>query len=72
MDSPFDQAVAAAGGVSALADALGESVQTVSNWRTRGVPANRCKAVEALTGVSVRRLRPHDWADYWPEPARVG
>ncbi len=60
--------------VSAIAAALSEKVQTVSNWRSRGIPPNRCKAIEALTGVSVRKLRPHDWSEYWPDeraPART-
>lgn len=65
--SPLDRAIEAAGGVSALAKQLGETVQTVSNWKGRGAPANRCAAIEALTGVGRRELRPDDWADYWPE-----
>lgn len=63
----FDQGVADAGGATALAITMGESVQTITNWRARGVPANRCRAFEAATGVSVKTLRPNDWADYWPE-----
>ena len=45
------------------------SYQTVNNWKRRGVPVHRCKPLERLTGVSVKRLRPNDWRDYWPEPA---
>ena len=56
-------------GLAAVASALSESIQAVSNWTVRGVPANRCKAVEALIDVSVRDLRPNDWRDYWPELA---
>ncbi len=56
------------GSAQALADALGVTPQVVSNWKTRGVPANMCKAIEAVTGVSVRELR-DDWRDYWPELA---
>lgn len=63
----FEEVVRVAGGLAVLAAALGETAQTVSNWRGRGIPANRCKAVESLTGVSVRKLRPDDWADYWPD-----
>ncbi len=70
-ETEFDVAVKTAGGAKAIADELGESVQTVSNWRTRGVPANRCKAFEALTGMSVRRLRPKDWREYWPDAAKA-
>jgi DNA-binding transcriptional regulator YdaS (Cro superfamily) len=63
----IDAAVKAAGGLAKLAAALGETAQAVSNWRARGVPANRCKAIEAATGVSVQFLRPNDWHDYWPD-----
>ena len=67
--SAFDEGLNAVGGsLSALAAAMGEkSIQAVSNWRARGVPVNKCKAFEAATGISVRRLRPHDWQAYWPE-----
>lgn len=61
--------------MSALARRLMETPQAVNNWRTRGVPPNRAKRVETLTGVSVKLLRPDDWADYWPElaePAPAG
>lgn len=67
-ESLFDEVIRRGGGLTTLANALGESAQTVSNWRdpNRGFPANQCKALERLTGVSVRRLRPNDWHDYWP------
>jgi DNA-binding transcriptional regulator YdaS (Cro superfamily) len=65
--SPIEEAIRMAGGVAAMAAMLGESVQTVSNWKARGqAPANRCAAIESATGVSRRLLR-SDWADYWPE-----
>jgi hypothetical protein len=35
----LDQAIAAAGGVSALARALNTEPNVVSNWRMRGTPA---------------------------------
>lgn len=59
------------GGLTRLADALGESVQTLNNWRTResGVPPNKCRALSAATGIGLKVLRPSDWADYWPELA---
>lgn len=28
------------------------------------------KTLEALTGISVKELRPDDWHRYWPEPAQ--
>ena len=64
----FTELVERAGGLKRLTDALGEEkVQTVSNWRHRGIPANRCKLIESLYGISVKRLRPDDWQMYWPE-----
>lgn len=68
--STYDAVMAKAGGPVALAKNLGEKPATVCNWKQRGFPADRCKAIEALTGVSVRRLRPDDWRDYWPEQPR--
>lgn len=66
-EQPFDRAIRMAGGLAALARALGESTQTLWNWRARGEPpANRCAAIESITGVSRQDLR-HDWMDYWPE-----
>jgi DNA-binding transcriptional regulator YdaS (Cro superfamily) len=69
----FDEVMTKAGGPANLARLLGEDGPAiVCNWRTRGFPARRCKAIEAITGVSVKRLRPDDWADFWPDPARRG
>ena len=63
----LQRAIKKAGGVKALADLIGEpNRQTIINWRTRGVPANKCVAIETCTGVSRRELRA-DWPDYWPE-----
>lgn len=68
----YERVTKAAGGLSRLAAGLGESPQAVANWRQRGIPAARCKAVERLTGIRVSELRPHDWRDYWPdEPERA-
>jgi DNA-binding transcriptional regulator YdaS (Cro superfamily) len=67
MDDIYDQVVKAVGGAKKLADALDEQPATVSNWRQRGIPANRAKAIERMTGISVRLLRPHDWHAYWPD-----
>jgi TorA maturation chaperone TorD len=52
----LDEAIRAAGGIGALARALGISQPAVSTWRK--VPAERVLAVEALTGVSRAVLRP--------------
>src|SRR3954471_16584787 len=55
-DPGLDQAIAAAGGVGALARKIGIAQPSVSNWSR--VPAERVLAVEAVTGVSRGVLRP--------------
>jgi TorA maturation chaperone TorD len=52
----LDEAIRAAGGIGALARALGISQPAVSTWRR--VPAERVLSIEALTGVSRAVLRP--------------
>jgi DNA-binding transcriptional regulator YdaS (Cro superfamily) len=55
------------GSFSELARSLGESNQTVFNWRSRQVPLEKCPLIESLTrakGRTVTReeLRPDvDW-----------
>lgn len=63
--SGIEEAVRAAGGVGALARALGISQPAVSNWQR--VPADRVIAVEAYTGIGRARLRPDLYPDQ-PEP----
>ena len=67
----LNQAIAAAGGVSKLAKAIGVSQSAVSNWRARGTPiAERwCVRIETATAGAVTRqdLRPDDWHLIWPE-----
>lgn len=60
-DPGLNEAIRAAGGVGALAQKLGISQPSVSNW-TR-VPAERVVAVEAVTGVSRSFLRPDLFVD---------
>lgn len=55
------EAIQAAGGVAALAQKLGISQPSVSNW-TR-VPAERVPLVEAATGISRDILRPDLFGD---------
>jgi TorA maturation chaperone TorD len=55
-DTGLSQAIEAAGGVGALARALGISQPSVSAW-TR-VPADRVVAIEAATGIGRAVLRP--------------
>jgi len=52
----LEQAIQAAGGVGALARALGISQPAVSNWQK--IPAERVLAVAALTGLKRSVLRP--------------
>lgn len=68
----FQRAIESLGGCTAMAQRLNTSVQAVTNWKARGAPpASKCAAIEAITGVDRRELRPDDWADYWPEAAKV-
>ena len=55
-DVGLDEAVRAAGGVSELARKIGIAQPSVSNW-TR-IPAERVLAVEEITGVNRKTLRP--------------
>lgn len=66
--NPIDLASAAVGGASELAKLLGVSAQAISNWKERGVPIDRCVAIERATGGLVTRkdLR-DDWQAIWPE-----
>lgn len=66
----FDECAAAVGGMKKLADAMNVSLQTITNWRSRGVPSSECRAFESVTGIGVQRLR-DDWAKYWPEHAKA-
>lgn len=57
--------IAAAGGASALARALGLHHTTVLGWKR--IPAERVPAVSRLIGISRHELRP----DLWDAPAAV-
>lgn len=55
----LDDAIAAAGGVGALAARIGVAASLPSMWRKRGsVPAEHCPAIERETGVKCERLNP--------------
>lgn len=55
----------------AVAQAVGVTPPVVSDWVTgkKGIPLERCTAIERATGGGVTRkdLRPDDWEDHWPE-----
>jgi len=57
----------------ALARQLGVHPVVVSAWRRgiKPVPAARCLAIERATNGAVTRrdLRPHDYAQIWPDLA---
>ena len=58
--SAIERAVALIGSQAKLASALGVSGMAVSQWRRRGIPAERVLAIERATGYRVSRheLRP--------------
>jgi DNA-binding transcriptional regulator YdaS (Cro superfamily) len=61
MNSPIERAIDVAGGVSALATAIGVRPNVVGNWKLRGnVPAAHCLQIEQATAGAVTRydLRP--------------
>jgi TorA maturation chaperone TorD len=55
-DAGLEEAIRVAGGVGALAQKIGISQPSVSNWSR--VPAERVTSVEAVTGVARDVLRP--------------
>jgi DNA-binding transcriptional regulator YdaS (Cro superfamily) len=67
---PIDRAADAVDGAVKLAAILGVTAQAISNWKSdRGVPIDRCVAIEVACDGAVRRwdLRPADWFKHWPE-----
>jgi DNA-binding transcriptional regulator YdaS (Cro superfamily) len=61
-ESQFPRAIEAVGSQAELARRLGVFTQHVHNWTKRGLPADRCEAVEAATGIPCELLRPDlDW-----------
>ena len=58
----------------AIALAVGIKPPVVSDWvkGKKGIPLERCTAIERATGGAVTRkdLRPNDWQDHWPELAQ--
>lgn len=68
---PIDRACDVVGGGAKLAAVLNVSAQAISNWKERGVPLERCMAIELATNGAITRrdLRP-DWQAIWPELER--
>lgn len=71
--NPIQKSISIVGSASALARSIGVTPQAVCFWRDglRGIPAERCAAIERATGGQVTRkdLRPNDWQEIWPELA---
>lgn len=65
----LDKAIEVAGSLTELARRIHANTNQVSNWRSRGVPIDKCLAVESAVNGAVTRkdLRPDDWQLYWPE-----
>lgn len=73
--SPIDRALHIAGGLNSMSARIAASPQTIANWRSRGVPEDRCPAIEHTTDGSVtcEELRPDvSWVRVpdatWPHP----
>ena len=59
MQRAMEKAIREAGGIAALAEALGVSRTAIYQWREQGkVSYKRVLRVEELTGVSRHELRP--------------
>ena len=56
----IEQAISVAGGVKALASAIGVPAQSVYFWRDgkRRIPAEYCPSIEELTGLPCEAMRP--------------
>jgi DNA-binding transcriptional regulator YdaS (Cro superfamily) len=48
---------------ASIAQTLGVTQQTLTNWKQRGIPADRCPDIELATGIKCEILRPDvNWA----------
>jgi DNA-binding transcriptional regulator YdaS (Cro superfamily) len=56
--NPIDRAIEAVGSQANLARAINVLSQHITNWRERGIPADRCPSIEAASGVRCEELRP--------------
>ncbi len=58
IENPLQAAIEIAGSARALAKILNVTPMAVSQWKDRGVPAERAVSIEQATGVSRKLLRP--------------
>ena len=58
--SPLERAILAVGSAKALAHLIGVTPMAVTQWKVRGIPANRVRSiVDACAGaVTAEELRP--------------
>lgn len=48
---------------ASIALSLGVTQQTLTNWKQRGIPADKCPDIEQATGIKCEVLRPDvNWA----------
>lgn len=56
----------------AIGELLGISQQAITNWKKRGIPAEHCPDIEALTGIKCEVLRPGvNWAVLRKQPRKA-
>lgn len=60
----LDKAIEVVGGTTALAKRIGVHPNVVTNWKTRGVPAEQCPAIEKATDRQVRCEELNDKVDW--------
>lgn len=63
MQHPIDKA----GGPTKVAQVFGLTTPSVIQWRSRGIPIERCPRLERELGVMRWESRPQDWHLIWPE-----
>lgn len=65
----LEEAIRRAGSQVALARLIGKSQPHIHKWLNSRNPLRpeHCAAIERAVGVPRRSLRPHDWAQIWPE-----
>ena len=56
--NPVDQLIHLVGGLTKLAVTFDVSKQTIVNWRSRGIPADRCPEIEQMLGFTAEQQRP--------------
>lgn len=65
-ETALERAIEAVGTAAKLAQKVGVTAMAVSNWKVRGIPAERVLAIEKVSGVKRHELRP----DLYPLPRK--